>query len=219
MADICDRSKWYRNLWFPCKDGRRRKKKGHTHTGRIRANWTWSNFDLHPIFFNLGCSYNNPPIFITSQVFCCFRRSQAGNHHFLPKVMWLWINGEVSTVVRHKGLVPLEIQWNPSLDVGKENPFLMGYEEFFKRAFNEEYVLYLHIIHMCIVMNVLFWRYFLKSLLCCVLFGFDHGVVRVGLKQNHNHQSCLTRLVISPAVVCVCSNQGNSDRSCESFRL
>lgn len=109
MADICDRSKWYRNLWFPCKDGRRRRKKTDTHTGRIRANWTWSNFDLHPIFFNLGCSYNHPPIFITSQVFCCFRRSQAGNHHFLPKVMWLWINGEVSTVVRHKGLVPLEI--------------------------------------------------------------------------------------------------------------
>ena len=158
-----------------------------------------------------------PSIFITSQVVCCFRRSQAGNHHFLPKVMWLWINGEVSTVVRHKGLVPLEIHhW-----MGKENPFLMGYEfkNSSKKEFNEEYVLII-MYTLCVLWWTLwFGDAFLKSLLCCVLFGFDHGVVRVGLKQNHNHQSCLTRLVISPAVVCVCSNQGNSDRSCESFRL
>lgn len=71
--------------------------------------------------------------------------------------MWLWINGEVSTVVRHKGYIKGWSLWKSIIGCGKENPFLMGYEEFFKKEFNEQYGTVYKYVHMCIVMNVLFW--------------------------------------------------------------
>ena len=218
MADICDRSKWYRNLWFPCKDGRRRRKKRHTHT-HTQGEVVPTGHDpilTYTLFFSIWVvvttthqSSLHPKFFVVSgdpkQEITIFFPRWCG-FGSMEKSLQLW------------GIKGWSL-WKSIIGCGKENPFLMGYEEFFKKEFNEQYGTVYKYVHMCIVMNVLFWWYFLKSLLCCVLIGFDNGVVRVGLKQNHNHQSCLTRLVISPAVVCVCSNQGNSDRSCELFRL